>query len=286
MKIILLIKFKIKQLLQQNNQGKKAIIITKKIISKFYHYFNIIGHINRLYLKKGIIFVHIPRTGGTSIKNYFNFYYGRESYSEINNLKPLTQKEFKKKEIFLGHKPYTELKIKKKLIVFTLLRNPEERIISRFYYLKNFLHAKKYVKTEFNVVNKYNLSLGEYLDLVKINLQDNLITRFFSNKVNFDNFEFNLNVNYNKKIENKLTINNESYNLAIKNLNKIKVFILEKYSMKDLANFLNTKFYFKDFHSNKSIKNNFNFSKSEKNKIKEINLYDDKIYYHFSSMAK
>jgi hypothetical protein len=100
MNVIFYIKFKIKELLQQSKEGEIIIIIIKKIISKFYHYFNIIGHINRLYLKKKIIFVHVPRTGGTSIKHYFNFYYGRESYNEINDLKPLTIKEFNKKKFF------------------------------------------------------------------------------------------------------------------------------------------------------------------------------------------
>jgi hypothetical protein len=122
--------------------------------------------------------------------------------------------------------------------------------------------------------------------LVKINLQDNLITRFFSNKLIIDNFEFNFNVELNPKIKINYTINNEDYNLAIKNLNKIKVFILEKFSAIDLVNFINTKFYFKYFYLNKSIKTNFYLSKSEKNKIKEINLYDDKIYQHFSTIVK
>ena len=126
----------------------------------------------------------------------------------------------------------------------------------------------------------------KYLDLVKINLQDNLITRFFSNKLIIDNFEFNFNVELNPKIKINYTINNEDYNLAIKNLNKIKVFILEKFSAIDLVNFINTKFYFKYFYLNKSIKTNFYLSKSEKNKIKEINLYDDKIYQHFSTIVK
>jgi hypothetical protein len=286
MNVIFYIKFKIKELLKQSKEGEIIIIVIKKIISKFYHYFNIIGHINRLYLKKKIIFVHVPRTGGTSIKHYFNFYYGRESYNEINDLKPLTIKEFNKKKIFLGHKPYTDLKNKKKLLIFTILRKPEERIISRFFYLKNFLLAKKYIRTELNIVNKNNLSLCKYLDLVKINLQDNLITRFFSNKLIIDNFEFNFNVELNPKIKINYTINNEDYNLAIKNLNKIKVFILEKFNGIDLVNFINTKIYFKYFHLNKSIKTNFYLSKSEKNKIKEINLYDDKIYQHFSTIVK
>jgi len=74
------------------------------------------------YKNKNVVFLHIPKTGGTSVEHLLKQNYGEEGYGRHYSLRIF---EIKNKEL-------------NKCLVFTIVRNPFERIASTF---KHFLIA-------------------------------------------------------------------------------------------------------------------------------------------------
>ena len=72
------------------------------------------------YKNKNVVFLHIPKTGGTSVEHLLKQNYGEEGYGRHYSLRRF---EIKNKEL-------------NKCLVFTIVRNPFERIASTF---KHFL---------------------------------------------------------------------------------------------------------------------------------------------------
>ena len=101
------------------------------------------------------IFIHIPKTAGTSIKNYF----GMKTPKDIEPLKQHDTVYDIKEKIPIKYKSYSK---------FTIVRNPYDRMVSWFHYLK--------IKTN--------------------------PTNFFTGEVNQEQFEFKKNIDFKQWLKN------------------------------------------------------------------------------------
>ncbi|MBU8590359.1 sulfotransferase family 2 domain-containing protein [Priestia megaterium] len=114
--------------------------------------------------EKLIIFIHIPKTGGTTLNDIFKKLYAEnEIYDHIpveemsNHFSRLKEEEKETLKAISGHhfygihdlfsKPYT---------YFTMMRNPIERVISLYYFLKTY--------PGYYQENMRNMSFEDYLD--------------------------------------------------------------------------------------------------------------------------
>lgn len=95
-----------------------------------------------------VIFIHIPKTGGTSIENALNCKEIKNGYGVINNkaIHHYSWKEYKNK--------YP--KRFKNYYKFTIVRNPYDKILSDYYYLKHI--------AKLDIDNFQNITFDEYLN--------------------------------------------------------------------------------------------------------------------------
>ena len=255
--------------------------------------------INIFYLqlnKKKIIFYHIPRTSGTSIKFFFIKHFGEKNIFGSNDFRTFNESEVKNKNILFGHKIYSKLNFKNKY-EFTILRNPIERDLSLFNYYMNYNLANKN-KNKDSIIKELNYDISNYIEIIKNNYQDNIITRFFSNKYPIKDFNLFFGNKENnfislenklKKINKKQTLNKvfnlqeEDCKKAIKNLNTIDIWLLENLNRKKLYKKFDALIYFNDnFQVNKSIKT-VELNSEKKKMIESINKYDLRIYDYFKN---
>ena len=236
--------------------------------------------INLFFLPKKIIFYHIPRSSGTSIKFFFRKYCGWGSFIE-NNLFKTPDKileeinHSRKQFILLGQMSYSDLfENKNDIFQFTILRNPIDRYLSEYYYNLNFDITKKEIKSD-NIIQTKKLNLREYVELIKKKNYDNILTRLFSNKVPSKPFKNEDNTFY-----KFLILTDHDYNKAFQNLKKTNIYILETLNKKFFYRKLNFKIFFDDFRENKSTRLN-TISEEELEKVKSICKFDLKIYEYF-----
>lgn len=204
-----------------------------------------------------LIFIHIPKTGGSFIER---------------NLKNIKFKIFNKKTIFGGHQNYKWFI--KNIVnintydIFTIVRNPYNRIISAFYYL---------IKPERIEGDKKEIEyLGNPLNLSTF--IDNIYNEYKINKINKINRYIHITLQY------KFLINDE--NKIASNISIFKYETLDK----DFFNFIskyknNNKVYnlfIKDIYNNIKIKEDYEIhnilSKDDISKINEIYDEDFKLF--------
>lgn len=87
---------------------------------------------------KLFVFVHIPKTGGSTLWHIINKQYGANefwSFNENADYQKMIENADKMK-CLIGHFPFgVHQQIKRPCTYFTMLRNPVERVISYYYYL-------------------------------------------------------------------------------------------------------------------------------------------------------
>lgn len=200
----------------------------------------------RRYLYPTILFIHIPKTGGSSLENYFSKKYKQDlNFSTLfgkNNFKFLL-----KTSVTLQHLTFNQISMIKPCVSFskiiTIVRNPYDRIISELFFSK--------------FINK-NTTCSEIAAIIK-----NLFYIYqFDNDI-LDNhirpqYEFILNNNKNVLINNLIILNTENLteqmhelgytdfentNNVNKQMNKNKYI---QYLNKDSINLIN-QFYMQDF---------------------------------------
>lgn len=248
-----------------------------KFILRFF-----VNKINLFFLKKKIVFYHVPRSSGTSIKFFFRKYCGWDSFIENNSFttpnKVLEERNnFRKQYTLLGHMSYIDLiNNQNDIFQFTILRNPIDRCLSHYYYYLNFNATKKTKKSD-NIIQKKRLNLLEYAELVKNRMYDNILTRMFSHKVKINS---NLFETEEDNFDKNLILTDDDFKIAIDNLKNINVYILETLNRKHLYKKLNFKIFFDDFWENKSTRLK-TISEEELEKIKSICEFDLKIYEYF-----
>jgi hypothetical protein len=111
------------------------------------------------YKDANLLFIHIPKTGGTSLESYLLNKYNQTIHdSDKNKIIPI------KKRVFLQHYTYGDiykhrqvfgLNFDDKLNIITIVRNPYDRIISDMLYLK-LINRNDTLDKIYNVIkNKY-----------------------------------------------------------------------------------------------------------------------------------
>jgi hypothetical protein len=131
------------------------------------------------------VHLHLPKTAGTALnfflqKNFNVFDYGKSHILTENEIKKIKSKRY---NILIGHisiKEITGLGIPKSS-VFTILRNPIDRCVSWYYYVKNgkkIMNKKLNMQTFFNtphpeiLLNCYNNQTYHIGDYAHVKLRD------------------------------------------------------------------------------------------------------------------
>jgi len=158
------------------------------------------------YNKKNsiLLFMHIPKTGGTTLFDVLGRKYKKEQTLVLNTFRYKHELEEKVMnnskyienniELIRGHFYYgIHEHINRKCIYFTLLRNPLERLVSLYQYLKN--HELPEIA---GVIREKNLSFDEYItskqQYVKFNMQTKIIAGINEDRpINKNDYDLSIN---------------------------------------------------------------------------------------------
>lgn len=201
--------------------------------------------------KKKIIFLHIPKTAGSTFRMFIDCLNRQESFTHYHSsgkgfipkfhpdyFKHLkNDKNFKPLEIYSGHFVFSDHCINSDL--FTLIRDIHETFFSNFYffyfrtYKKQFRNIEnfKYIKNQIELDIKLSL---EDIPTIKRLLVNNLInsdpfTKVFAG-IPFEKYFF---------VKEDEKINDETYKVALKNIKHFKGIISNKSIKQFFSNFLN-----------------------------------------------
>ncbi len=135
-----------------------------------------------------ILFNHIPKTGGVTLRIILNRVYGEENIFLVKStdiggslrlFSSLSPEETAHFAVVAGHGAELFLPFMDDPFRVTVLREPVSLFLSQYYYLKNTKDAGFYE----DVAGLS--SIDEYLDFAIEKGQDNLMTRYLSNSVRF-----------------------------------------------------------------------------------------------------
>jgi hypothetical protein len=245
----------------------------------------IIRKINKINYKKKFIFIHIPRSGGTSIKKFIFLNFGKEKVLENNDMNLIDYRYLNKNDkynFFVGHKQIINTENTNNVNYFTVLRNPVDRVVSYYFYLKNFEKIKGEKKQLDNFVIDQNMNFDQYIEYTEEKFWDNLIVRFFSGKIiplinpgRMKNFIGQYDVN-------DLKIDEKDFTLAKNNLKKVKIFFTKNTNKKNLSEYFSTKISlpFKIYNYSKI---DYEIKDYQIKKIKDLNQLDFKIFDYFNN---
>jgi len=204
------------------------------------------------YENKKILFIHIPKTGGTSIENYFF-----KKFNVVPCFQSLHSDGQVLKEIpySLQHSTFNDIRINNKyfnidfnnLTIISSVRNPYDRIISHLFFknlikkdenpeiveqiLNDLLIRKNYFKYDNHITPQYifiinkNKILKKCVILKMENLQSNM------NRLGFNDFDFFENVSNQYEYNN---IHNIKY---LKYLNEKSIFLINSFYKYDFIIF-------------------------------------------------
>jgi hypothetical protein len=221
--------------------------------------------------KKQFMFVHIPKTAGTTfvltLARYFN---GKKKLAQyyhtaFKNFPKHSSEYLNSFDLRFGHVPFNpELKNERGTEYFTFLRNPRERILSSYRHIKG--------DGDHGLKNKINITDYKLKDLLKSGLSkrvDNLMVRYLSNNMDKD----------------YLTINEDDLKAALHNFDKhFSVFGLTEYfdeSLVLLADHMNWSplFYFRENNSSYKIDAK-ELDEETEQLILACSKYDNILYKH------
>jgi hypothetical protein len=194
-----------------------------------------------------ILFIHIPKTGGSSIEKYLRINHTENIYSSTpyNNIIPcdycknhsLQHQEYK---YLYKYKDILNINFDDKLLIFTIVRNPYDRIISELFWnrkktkinknstkddvykilLEYFMKGDKWdnhEKTQYSFLEDDNGNIIKNIIILKT---ENLEEEF--KKIGFNDYKSpkSINKNYMKYLnENSIKLINEKYEKDFKFFN-------------------------------------------------------------------
>lgn len=130
------------------------------------------------------IFIHIPKTAGTTLMRIMERSYPRQRiyrsrdahFVSIDHFAGLPQAQRQSYDLLSGHMPYgVHPHVPRPYRYFTMLRDPVERVISYFYFIRT--HPEHYLHEQ---VNAAEMSLETFVRRRQSIMVDNLQTRFVS----------------------------------------------------------------------------------------------------------
>ena len=139
------------------------------------------------------VFLHIPKTAGTTLYTIMDRQFElrqtvtingeRDHLNKLKEIKDSPAKARKKIELIKGHTyiGWHEI-LPQKVTYFTLLRNPIDRFISHYYYIKNLPTHPLYT-----LINEKNISLTDYAFMQG---EDNGQTRFLATAIDNGEIEY------------------------------------------------------------------------------------------------
>ncbi len=135
--------------------------------------------------EKNVAFVHIPKTAGTSITKWLTEHKGN------SNL-----------EYFENHPSYNDLmKDRNDLFTFTVVRNPYERVVSLYHFIRNVI-IPKFPNTPFLTMNNIESentfpSFNDWvLDLDNMKYPEHMWYTIFTSQSVWNNPNINLTIRY------------------------------------------------------------------------------------------
>ena len=220
-----------------------------------------------------IIFLHLPKAGGTTLRHIFYDQYNYLKEGElftVNRTKEtfkfleLSEEEKSKIKVLIGHFPFglhNHLSGDFKYVTF--MRDPIDRAISAYFYNKGNNTSDVY-----EIINKNNFSLEEYLDANIEPWSNNAMTKHFAG-CTLDEF--------------KQECTQEMFEKAKENLKNhcIAVGLTENFdeSLKILRSKLNwSKIKYESKNITPKKKEKVDLNENVLNKIKTLNNYDIEFY--------
>ncbi|MGF1539615.1 MAG: sulfotransferase family 2 domain-containing protein [Pleurocapsa sp.] len=135
--------------------------------------------------KQAVIFLHLPKSGGTTLSDILIHQYDQDTeiyqidgtnfLRSQQNFKQLPQSEKEKIKLLIGHMYFGLHEfIPSNSTYVTMLRNPIDRVISYYFFIKKLKNHPDY-----KLINSNNISLKEYCTLGRENMTNGQ-TRFLS----------------------------------------------------------------------------------------------------------